>query len=213
MRVLKLVAALILLPVLSAVAVATASAAETLWRWLPGAAKTTFTGKTGKNTIQVKGGLSITCAKSKLTGELTEATLQLILDTRENCTAAGLPTNSLGDASGVILEHTETHDCLIKSGDLGILVLLLPLHLEVPSTKLLILEEGGYVALVTGGKGKTFSLSIQQKEGKQAVPNCEAGSSFFRFSAVDGGAFTQAGFEATEGSITFTTVEQETMES
>jgi hypothetical protein len=214
MRVLKLVAALIVLPVLSAVAVATASAAETLWRWLPGAAKTAFTGTSGKSLLQVKGGLSITSAKSKTTGEITEGSnLGLALITFETTTTAGLPINSLGDASGIVLVHAELHNCLIKAGDRGLLIKVLPLHLEVPTTKLLITLEGSYIALVGGSKGKMFTLAIEQKEGKQTIEKCEGGTADTLLTSDDGAGFVQTGAEAKEAAITFTSVEQDVMES
>jgi hypothetical protein len=214
MRAIKLAGAMILVLAFSAVAVATASAAETLWRWLPGAAKTAFTGTSGKSLLQVKGGLSITSPKSKTTGEITEGSnLGLALITFETSTTAGLPVNSLGDASGLILVHLELHNCLIKAGHKGVLIAILPLHLEVPSTKLLITIEGDLVALVPGTKGKTFTLNVEQKEGVQAVEKCEGGTAMTLKTSDDGGAFVQSGQETKEGSITFTSVEQEAMES
>jgi len=213
MRVFKLVAALILLPVLSAIVVATASAAETLWSWLPGAAKTAFTGKSGKLTFQIKGGASITAPEATMTGELTESqTLGLALLTMSKATTSGIPINSEGDASGIILLHVETHNCRIKTGEGGILVKLLPVHLEAPSIKLLFTMEGSYIASSSGGTGKVFTLVVSQTGGTQAIEKCEGGAVATLSTSVDGSAFTQTGLEGKEVSLTFTSVEQETME-
>src|SRR5674476_93551 len=174
MRTIKLIGAMFVVLAFSAVAVATASAAETLWKWLPGSVGETFTGKSGKETLQA--GISFTCAKStiKLVGaELTEATLGKATVDFEECTTAGLPMNSVGDAAKTILAKLAIHNCMIKAGDFGLLFKLTEeVKVEVPSTKLTIIFKGSFVGLIEGKAGTkalTFLLNIKQKEGKQEI--------------------------------------------
>lgn len=191
-----------------------ASAAETLWSLLPGTTGTTFTGKSGKVTFQIKGSGSFISSSSEASGEITaEKTLGLEVDTYVKSTLGGLPVNSLGDAAGVVLVHYELHHCLIGGGPLaGWLRKMLPLHLEVPSTKLLLTMEGSQIAQLTPNKtkSKTFNLIVEQKEGKASIEKCEGGTALTLLTSLDGGAFVQSAQEAKEASVTFTT-EQETM--
>jgi hypothetical protein len=214
MRVMKMIGALLLVVAFAAIGTATASAAETLWKMLPGTKGTTFTGKSGKATLQIKGSGSITCPSSSTTnGELTEEqTLALATIEFIKCTIGGLPINSLGDGSGIILVHLEIHDCTISAGKAGILIKILPLHLEIPSTKLLLSVEGSLITELTPNKtkSKTFSLIVEQKEGKQAIEKCEGGSALTLTTSLDGGAFIQSAEEAKEGTLTFAS-EQEAM--
>jgi hypothetical protein len=101
MRTFKLAGALIAALALLAVAAATASAEEVLWKWLPGKAGETFKGGSGKATWQEKGGASILCKKSETKakeGELLEegstegkdATLALAFIHASGCTTLGL---------------------------------------------------------------------------------------------------------------------------
>src|SRR5665647_1528657 len=182
MRSIKLIGAMFVVLAFSAVAVATASAAETLWKWLPGSVKETFTGKSGKATLQAKGGISITCAKSTILlagAELTEATLGNAGVHFEECTAAGLPVNSVGDAAKTILVKLAIHNCMVKAGDFGLLFKLTEeVKLEVPSTKLTVAVKGSFVGLIEGKGGEkllTFPLNIKQTEGKQEFEKCEGG--------------------------------------
>jgi hypothetical protein len=214
MRILKLAGALIAVLALTAVATATASATEILWPWLPGAEGTKFTGKSAKATLQIKGSGSITCAESSAEGEIQkEKTLGLaVINFGKACTIAGLPVNSLGDASGTILVHVEIHNCLIATGRYGLLIKVLPLHLEIPSTKLLLSVEGALIAEVTPANKKAakFNLVVEQKEGKQTIEKCEGGTAQTLLTSLDGGEFKVSAEEAKEGTITFTT-EQEVM--
>jgi hypothetical protein len=216
MRSFKILSALFAVLAFSAIAVASASAAETLWQWLPGAEKTAFTGKSAKAVLQVKGGASITCPESTTTsGEITtEKTLGLaIINFGKTCTTGGLAVESLGDVSGTILAHVEIHNCTISAGKPGLLIKVLPLHLEVPSTKLLLAIEGEIIAEITPNKTSTkeYTLVVEQKEGKQAIEKCEGGEAHTLSTSTDGGAFVQSGQEAKEGKITFTSVAQEAM--
>jgi hypothetical protein len=199
MRILKLAGALVAMLAFSAVAVATASAAETLWRWLPGSVGETFEGKqtveTGKLTTASK--LIILCKAGSLLlvgSELTEkedaenkkdATLGLATIHFEKCTAAGLAANSLGDASGVILVHIEIHNCVIseKPLEFGLLILPLLIHIEVPSAGLLIeiLEKGLFIARIKPDVGDetkhNFLITAKSKVAgvSQDPEKCEGG--------------------------------------
>jgi hypothetical protein len=213
MRLVKPATALTLSLVCSAVLATVASAAETLVKLLPGAKGTTFTGKSGKATLQIKGGGAITCKSSATEGEITEeATLGLETIHYTGCTTAGLPINSLGDASGITLSHAELHFCHIIGPIYIWRRTRLPLHLEVPSTKLLVTVEGSDLAEVTPNKTvtKTFTLGVSQKEGKQNVEKCEGGEAQTLKTSLDGGAFIQSADEESEASVTFA-VAQEAM--
>lgn len=217
MRTLKLACALGAALGLALVATAAANAAETLWLWLPGATGTKFTGKSAKVSLQIKGSGTVTCKETFSNGELTgEQTLGLAtIDFGNNCTAGGLPANSLGDASGTILVHAEIHNCRITANNHGVLFKFLPLHIEVPSTKLLILVEGSYIAETAflNIKLGTHPLLVEQKEGKQAIENCEGGpkGGYTLTTSLDGGEPKQTAIEAKEGTITWTSSEQEVM--
>jgi hypothetical protein len=216
MRTLKLVGALVAALAFTAVATATASAAETLWELLPGATGTTNTGKSSKATLQTKNAekATTTCTASTAEGEITgERTLGLEFVHFTGCSTAGNKINSLGDEPGIILVHIETHNCLIAAGDAGVLVKVLPLHLEVPATGLLISVQGSFVALVSPNKtkGKEFTLTVAQKAGQQSITKCEGGKSEEKLeTSSDGGEFVQSGIEAKESTCA-TASEQEVM--
>jgi hypothetical protein len=187
--------------------------AETLWELLPGTAGTGFTGKSGKATLQVKGGMSISCTASEVKekeGELLNSTTALAIIRFSSCTTGGLGINSLGDPGNVILAHVEISTCLIKTGDSGLYLKLLPLHLEVPSIKLLLTVQGGLLALVSPTKEstKTFALTIEQKGGVQTIEKCEGGSARTLETSTDGGAFVQSGEEVKEGTIIFAAAQE-----
>jgi hypothetical protein len=215
MRTLKLAGTLIAVLALTAVATAVARATETLSACLPCAEGTRFTGKSGKISLQIKGSGTITCASSTTEGELQkEKTLMLkTVDWGSNCTLAGLPLDSLGDPSGFLLSHIEIHICLIAAGLLAWLEKLLPQHLEVPSTKLLLTIEGSSISRITpvNKTTKAFSLIVEQKEGKQAIEKCEGGSAETLLTSLDGGEFKVSAEEAKESTISFSTTEQEFM--
>jgi hypothetical protein len=223
MRTAKLIGALLVVLVLSSVAVATASAAETLWKWLPGTVGETFTGKTGKTTIQLteveKTKPSFTCTKSLLllpksellkegSTEGKDATLALGILHLEGCTSFGVPANSEGDASGIILVHLEIHNCMINAAkkEFGLLITPLPLHLEFPAVKKLMLVRGAYIAKLEGKeatKQLVFPLIVEQKEGKQTIAKCEGGLENSLEASLDDKTFVKAGLETKEGTIGF----------
>jgi hypothetical protein len=176
MRIFKLASALGLVLALTAIAASSASAAA---EFKPGAAKTPFTGKSGEATLQVKGGASIKCKASEVLkgeGELLGPKTALFIIHLTGCTSLGLAENSLGDSSGVVLAHYEVETCTISTKPLfgGLLLKLLPLHIEIPAASVLLLEEGSFVSgLSPENKAtKEFALKIEQKEGKQTIDGC-----------------------------------------
>ena len=195
MRIFKLIGTLVVALAFSAVAVATASAAETLWRWLPGSAGETFKGtQIGEHTLTSAGGLVLKCKKGTIllegsalskegSTEGKAATLGLATIHFEGCTGAGIAMNSLGDASGIVLLHVEIHNCLINNAtkEFGLLILPLETHLEVPAVALLltIFTKGLFIARITSEKEskQNFLLTAKAKEaGKAQDPEkCEGG--------------------------------------
>jgi hypothetical protein len=193
MRTFKLAGALVVALALSALAVATASAAETLWRWLPGSVGETFKGaQIGTATLTSEAGFAFSCTKgsillegSELTGTAGEkfATLALATLHLEGCTSATFAINSLGDKPGFVLMHIELHNCVINkaNNEFGLLVLPLETHLEIPllSLLVLILPKGLLIArIVTEDETKhDFLITAKAKEaGKAQDPEkCEGG--------------------------------------
>lgn len=197
MRIFKLIGVLVCALAVSAVAVSTASA-----NIKPGSG--TFTGKSGKATLQVKGGASITCPKSTASGEITSETSgKGTITFGGSCTTAGLPVNSLGDAGGTILTPVAISACE-KSPEILLLKLESPLHLEVPSTKLLLVIEGGAYAEVSpiNANQTEFKLIVTQAGGKNAIETCNKAKNILTTS-TDGGEFIQSGEEAKEATLTF----------
>jgi hypothetical protein len=211
MRIFKMIGALVAVLAFGAFAIATtASGAETLWKWLPGSAGETFKGEqpeTGALVTEPNHN-KITCAKAKilLTDELPDktkpmsellkegstegkdATLELVMIHFEGCRALGIfPANSLGDPSEVILAHLEVHNCMIKKGEFGLLILPLALHIEIPSLGLLItiLEEGLFIAKIEAETKLNYKLTAKQTEGLQEIKKCEGGQEELLLAKVD----------------------------
>ncbi len=213
MRAFKLISALLVVLALTAIAASTASAAETLWEILPGNEGETFTAKSGTAILQEKGGLAIKCQESSIllvdssiVG--TTKTLALaIIHFGNKCQAAGLATNSLGDPANFILAHVEIHTCIISTSPLvgGLLIKILPLHLEVPSVKLLIEVTGSLVVPITPNETETknYKLEIKQAAGEQGIKLCLGGAEESLFSSDDGKLPVQAGQEAVGAELSF----------
>jgi hypothetical protein len=213
MRLFRLVGTLFAVLAFSTVVVAVASAAETLWRWNPGTTGATFTGSSGKVTLQVKGGAAITCEKSALKGSLTsEQTLGVGTVTVTICTLTGLAVLGLGDTAQTVTLHGAFHDCLISSGDAGLLIKLSePVHVEVPSTGLLMVFTGSLLVLALPNKSKKtgpFPLNAAQTAGVQAIEKCEGGTAQKLEASTDGSANVQTGAEMKEASITWAAAEE-----
>ncbi len=213
MRAFKLISALVAVLALTAIAASTASATETLWELLPGIEGETFTAKSGKATLQEKGKLTIQCQESSILLKdssivgTTHTLFLAIIHFGNKCTAAGLATNSLGDPAGFILVHVEIHTCIISTSPLvgGLLITVLPLHLEVPSVKLLVEVTGSLVVPITPNETKTknYKLDVKQTAGVQEVHLCLGGSEETLLSSDDGAGPVQAGQEALSSEVSF----------
>jgi hypothetical protein len=227
MRLFKIIGALAVVLAFSAVAVATASAAETLWKWLPGSVGETFKGKSGpaelKSTDEGKA-LTIPCKEStisltepetKVVSELIkegategkDATLSLFVVDFKGCKTLGLGINSAGDKTEVILVHIEAHNCMIEKGKFGLLLKILPIHLEVPAAKVLILVRGAVIGQLLGAKeGEkvlTYKLDLNAPGGVQEIKKCEGGVENTLEASLDGVNFFPATEEAKEGTLEF----------
>ncbi len=220
MRTFKLAGAIFVALASTALAIAsTASAEITLWRFLPGEANTLFSGTSGKATLQVVGSGTITCKESKVglhQGELLDETSALAVISFSGCKAFGLAAESLGNNLGFILAHVEIHTCVIDGflGHFGLIVEVLPLHVDIPSTGLLITVDGGFIALVAPlgvEPTTTWRLNIAQVEGKQEIETCEGGEAYTLESSVDSGAFERSGEAVVEGTFTFETAQEITL--
>jgi hypothetical protein len=225
MRIYKLIGALVVVLAFSALTiVATASAEEILWKWLPGSVGETFTGKSGKATLFGETKKSkIVCEKSlvlltweKLSSELLkegstegkDATLALAFIHFEGCKVEGIfPMESLGDASEVILAHLEIHNCMIKKGHFGLLIKTLPVHVEVLVANLLILLEGAFIALIEplpkDELKNHFLLNIKMTEGLQELKLCEGGKEDTLTAKDDAEPVENTSEEALEGLLLF----------
>jgi hypothetical protein len=208
MRGIKLVSAVVMALAITAVVSATAFAANP--EFLPGTAGAKFTGKSGKATLAIKGGSTITCKESvveKGNGELLGPKTALAIIDFKGCTAFGLPANSLGDLKEIILAHVETELCYINKATkhVGIIFTTLPVHIEIPSVGLLVSVTGSFVGLLepVNIKQTGYTLNIAQAAGVQAIEKCEGGAARTLLSSVDGGANTQSGEEAEKGTLTF----------
>ncbi len=214
MRGLKALAVIAVFIVMS-IAAASASAVETLWKWLPGLEKTAFVVETGAITIELTNKERIKCQKTATpTGELTkEATLAKASLKLETCVFNGEEVENEGSGeAGIVTLMVEMHNCLIAANDAGISVKL------TKETKLATVEDklllrGSLVILASPNKQlkKTFTLLIQQKEGKQTIEKCEGGAAQTFEMKVNAAAFLAAGMEAVSPEWRFPTTEQEIM--
>jgi hypothetical protein len=173
--------------------------------FLPGSTGETFKGEQiGKGTLQIKGGGAIICLKGTILLEgsslVSEGTLALATIHFSECKALGLAANTLSDASGVILVHVEIHTCMIAPKHFGLLILPLPVHIEIPSVKLLILilEKGLFVALIESEKASktNFLITAKQKAGIQEIEKCEGGEKESLLAKTDAEPEVEAGLEA-----------------
>jgi len=215
MRIFKLIGVAALMAALAAIMATGASASL-----LPGTAGVKITGKSGKATLQVKGGASITCKASTTTGEVKNTEESLALITFTECTTGGLPVNSVGDAAKTILVHVESGNCHDAAKNEYVLFEVLPVKLEVPSVKGLTLEiTGSVLGKVTPAEKKAFTFGVELKQtgGKQEVGPEECTKSTGTVvkgiqlkTSTNGGAAVQSGQEAAEGTLTFS-AEQEFM--
>lgn len=199
MRMFKFLGALIAVLAFSIIGVATVSAAEVEWPFLPGSKGETFTGelhKETKATLQEEGSGAINCKKLsilltdatlKASSELTgpkekDSTNALAILHFSECEFAGLAANSAGDASGVILAHVEMHTCLIewlgKAKQDGVLVLPLEVVIEAlktPQLTVLDTKSTAFIAPLKKIGVSEYLLDAIQTEGLQEVKKCEGG--------------------------------------
>jgi hypothetical protein len=196
----------------------TATAAALPPEFLPGAAKEKFTGKTGKLSMQVKEGEATNCMKSEIltgNGELLGLKTALIIVDASECKTLGLTSNSLGDNAGVILMHFEAELCYIDKAKehVGLLLKILPLHFEIPSTGLLTIVEGSFIILIRPVNVKTeeFKLTIEQTSGVQTISKCEGAGAVTLSSKVDGAAAVQTGVQAESATLLFAKAEAQTL--
>jgi len=213
MRISTLFGALVAMLTLSAVAAVTASAAETLWKWLPGSVGETFSGKSGEVIFRLGGGDAFKCRSSKITLSNTEllkegssegkdATLALALIAFEGCSAFGGGISSPGDSPETILVHLEIHNCMIKPGSFGWLIKILPVQFNLLGLEVLL--EGAFVAPIeaTGSK-LSYRLKIRQTGGKPEVEKCEGGEADGLKSKIGTGESLPAAWEIGEVEILF----------
>jgi len=219
MRKFKLAGTSIAALALTSLAIApTASSEITLKKALPGSAGTHFSGSSGKVAFQIKGSGTITCKESKLTekeSELLVPQLALYVSTLSGCKAFGLSAKALADAAGVLLVHWHLHFCRGPHGEHMVILEPLPIHVEIPSTALLVTIRGSVVAElkpVGAEPTKTWEVIVAQKEGVQSIEKCEGGVALKLESEVDGsGKFIQTGLESEKETLEFA-VAQEMME-
>jgi hypothetical protein len=147
-----------------AVAASNASAVEFLGTFPNPVLKST--NKTEFKLVDKENGLTIKSPEQHITGSLLKNNLLDITVDFLKSTTTGLPVNSLGDSSGVILVNLTGVPVVINKGtkDCGILFTLpSKLHLEVPSVGELIEVEGTVVGLVEpNGKSKVFSVKFPE---------------------------------------------------
>jgi hypothetical protein len=212
MRGIKLVTTLLVVMALSAVAAATASAAQP--EFLSSGGSRAFTGASKKAKLQVKAGATIECTKSTASGSLTSNTTASFTVDFEGCKSLGLAANSLGDNPGIILVNVTAETCFINLSptlEAGLIVTPSPVHIEVPSASQLVVVEGAFVAKIEpiNVASHTGTLVIAQKGGVQSIDGCRnAANELDKKSLVtvenEEGEAKQSGEEAVEGGLTFT---------
>jgi hypothetical protein len=181
MRLSKLLSALAIVLALTAAAATTASAEV---EFLPGAAGTKFTASSKKFTLTAKNSkaeaVALPCQKTKSTVELLSSKDVLISAIFESCESAGLAANSVGDAAKTVLVHFEGKACTISVSPLvgGILLKVLPVTIEVPTTKLKIELEGDVIGrlLPENTAAKLFTLDLNVFAGQQEFTKCKDGT-------------------------------------
>jgi hypothetical protein len=214
MRIFKLVGSLVLVLTFGAIATAVARAAETLWRLLPGSANETFTGKGGLILFESNAGkwtcknLSISLTIGGSSSELleNEARLALAMISLEGCRFGEIgAVNTVGDPKEVVLAHAEIHFCLIKKGDLGLAIKVLPIHAEIAAFSLSVELSGGVIALISAlsGDKKHFELNVKQSKGKQEIEKCEGGEALTLTLKFDAKPVENVGFNVSEGLLLF----------
>lgn len=216
MRNIKLLGtAVVMALVLSAIAVATASAAEPT-KILPEptkAAPLTFTGTAGAGKLLTLGKKEVKCTKSTGSGEFTTPNLGTAKILFEGCTGEfGTTCTGVGDKSGTIAQEGPVHYILgLLSGKLVAVLAGLPKEFhftcEVIGIKILVLVRGCIASLAEPTEKPTkttkdvFAFTeansgdpdislILMEEAKEEI-KCVLESS------INGGAFESSGLEGT----------------
>jgi hypothetical protein len=193
---------------LTVTAVASATAMAVAPEFNP--AKGTFTSKSGKAKLQVKGGAAIECTGTTGKGEITGAKKATSEIKFTACKAAGLGVLSIspkGAANEIVTPTLNQELCYIsKAGKtVGVIsTLSTELKLEVPSTKKVINIKGAAIGEATPVNSKltTGTLALTQVSGVQGIEKCEGGAAQTLLTQEGAGAFTQSGQEI-KGEITF----------
>jgi hypothetical protein len=174
MRYLKLIAAATMAIAAITAATATAALAAQAGGFLP---KTTFIGTSEKGGKLETAAASITCAKANILSGTMETDSHGTVDIHyEKCTAFGLPANSLGDASEVILGLSLWLYC--RDSTTGAPLMWIepssPVHIEVPALGQLLLVTGGILGKITPEKGPTLKTKIafEGEKGKAKPTSC-----------------------------------------
>jgi hypothetical protein len=124
----------------------------------------------------------------------------------KECTALGLASNTLGDASGTIKANVLFLICLVEPKTLVFGVLIQPtetVHVEVPSVKALLLVKGAVIGELetTGLEGTLWNISLKGKNGDQEKPlKCEINGNVFKYS-FESGLDTKADLDASEEAL------------
>jgi len=168
--------AFVALVALSALVASAASAA--LPEFSPATANK-FSGSGGAGELTtLGGGISIKCSANTSNGEITGAKTANVDVHFTGCTALGFTSNSLGDASGVILTGSLPAElCYINAAtkEVGVFISNANTHIEVPSLGVLIIVSGSIIGKVTPVNVKTtkFTFKFEQSAaGDQKVTEC-----------------------------------------
>lgn len=208
MRRLKIVgAAIIAIIALSAVAAATASAAEP--ELLPGKAGEKYTASSGAGTLSTVKEPSIECKSDTASGEIKGTKTASVTIDFTGCKALKLVgAHSLGDAEGTILTGGEESLCLIKAKEVGGVIKIAPLHIEVAGK---LIEVTGSVigeALPLEGKAsKSGELALEEKsKGVQKLLKCEGGAETHLSASINEGT-AESSAETTTDKISYETAQ------
>src|ERR1700693_5687613 len=112
----------------------------------------TFTGTSGEGKFtDPETKLTIVCKKAKASGVLTGPKTGEGTGDFEECTVAGLAAHSLGDTGGVVLIPAAGELCYINKStkEVGLLLRVSPVHIEVPTIGELLLITGEVVGKVS----------------------------------------------------------------
>jgi hypothetical protein len=159
---------------ITSVAAATASAEE---GFLP---TTTFTGKGGPGKLLALSKLEVACKETSILEGTMETDSHGKIGSMHitGCKALGLPMNSLGDATEILLvPNASWLLCLINSTTLefGIFIeLARGVHIEVPTLSELLELSGSIIGKITPNtKGTARTVTFEQKEGDPANKECK----------------------------------------